>query len=60
MVNRSGIAVVFDPANESGYVLPVAKLKGVDENGNRAYAKWQASGETRCFVFNLAGGFHAE
>lgn len=60
VVNRSGIAVAFDPATESGFVLPVAKLKGVDEDGKRAYANWQASGETRCFVFNLLGGFHVD
>jgi hypothetical protein len=60
VVNRSGIAVAFDPANETGHVLPLAELKGVDADGKRAYLKWQASGENRPFVFNLLGGFHAE
>jgi hypothetical protein len=60
VVNRSGIAVVFDPASESGHVLPLAELKGVDEDGKRSYANWQASGEDRPFVFNLVAGFHVE
>jgi hypothetical protein len=60
VVNRSGIAVVFDPGSESGHVLPLAELKGLDADGKRAFAEWLASGENRPFVFNLVGGFNVE
>ena len=60
VVNRSGVAVIFDPAHELRYVVPIAELHGVDEDGKRAYAEWRAGGKTHCFVFNLAGGFKVD
>ncbi len=57
VVNRSGIAVVFDTASERGYIMPLDQVTGLDDKSRQLFAAWQTAGEGNNFVFNLAGGF---